>query len=218
MNLQEQTVAELARNIPGATGVFRKYRLDFCCGGDKVLREAAASRGVDVDELTLHLEQLQQSPEGRDWRNAEKAELIEFILTRYHDTLREQLPELVRLAQRVERVHAGHPDCPAGLAAHLTGMKEELESHMEKEEQILFPMLSRGLQGPARHPIQVMRHEHDEHGHALTKLERLTHDMTPPEGACNTWQALYAGLTQLRLDLMEHIHLENNILFLNEEA
>jgi len=59
----------------------------------------------------------------------------------------------------------------------------------------------------------VMRNEHDQHGEALQRLEALTNDITLPRGACNTWRALYVGLAALREDLMEHIHLENNILF-----
>ena len=59
----------------------------------------------------------------------------------------------------------------------------------------------------------MMRFEHDQHGEALAKLEALTNNITPPTNACNTWRALYVGLAAFREDLMQHIHLENNILF-----
>ena len=62
-------------------------------------------------------------------------------------------------------------------------------------------------------PVQVMEREHDAHGEALETLRRMTGTYTPPEGACVTWRALYLGLRQLDQELMEHIHLENNILF-----
>jgi regulator of cell morphogenesis and NO signaling len=62
-------------------------------------------------------------------------------------------------------------------------------------------------------PISMMRAEHVDHGAALDRLNAITHDATPPQGACNTWRALYALLAQFRDDLIEHIHLENNILF-----
>lgn len=214
MNLLDQTMGIIARDIPGATAVLHRFKLDFCCGGARTLRVAAAEKNLNTETLLAALERLQQQDSPAEaWTDAEPAELIEHILTRYHDVHREQLPELIRLAKRVERVHSGHPECPAGLAAHLETMAHELEQHMAKEEQILFPMLTRGVGGMAVHPIRVMRTEHDDHGKALEQLDSLARHYRLPEGACNTWQALYRGLETLRNDLMDHIHLENNVLF-----
>src|SRR5690606_13824954 len=151
--------------------------------------------------------------DSRDWTRSSPAELIDHILVRYHDRHREQLPELIRLASKVEQVHGDGADCPVGLADLLRGMQQELESHMRKEEQVLFPLLARGHAAMAAGPITVMRMEHDDHGQALQALAALTHDITLPRAACNTWRALYLGLAAFRADLMEHIHLENNILF-----
>ncbi|SFH87411.1 regulator of cell morphogenesis and NO signaling [Modicisalibacter xianhensis] len=149
----------------------------------------------------------------RDWQTASIDELIDHILARYHAVHRQQLPELIRLARRVEHVHDERRDCPSGLAEHLEGMHQELESHMQKEEMILFPLLKRGLAHSAHGPIAVMCFEHDEHGESLARLMALTHDIQTPKGACTTWRALYAGLREFREDLMQHIHLENNVLF-----
>ena len=135
------------------------------------------------------------------------------ILERYHDTHRRQLPELIRLAARVELVHGGHPQCPAGLTALLENMQQELEAHMAREEQILFPMIARGMGAMTRKPISLMKQQHDDHGDLLNELERRTRGFTLPDQACNTWTALYRGLAELRQDLMDHIHLENNVLF-----
>lgn len=214
MELLDQVIGTLACEIPGATRVFHQHKLDFCCGGGHSLREAAAKRGVDVSVVAQELERLrEQSKGGRDWREATPAELIGHILSRFHDRHREQLPELLRLARRVEAVHGDKPGCPVGLADHLAFMEQDMESHMMKEEQILFPMLVRGIYAQSLGPIARMRYEHDQHGDSLARLEELTDDITPPAGACTTWRALYAGLAQLREDLMQHIHLENNVLF-----
>jgi regulator of cell morphogenesis and NO signaling len=123
------------------------------------------------------------------------------------------LPELIRLARRVEHVHGDREECPVGLADLLDAMLQELESHMQKEEQILFPILARGHGVRAGGPIAVMRMEHDQHGDALQRLMDVTNGITLPRGACTTWRALYLGLGAFREDLMEHIHLENNVLF-----
>ena len=216
MSLLEQTIASIACEIPGATRVFHKFKLDFCCGGQQPLKDAIAHRNLDAALVVAELEQVQQLPsEDTDWRTAEPAALIDFILERFHALHRIQLPELARLARRVEHVHSDKPGCPLGLADHLLYMQQEMESHMQKEEQILFPMLKAGHNNMVQGPISMMRFEHEQHGEGLDELARLTNDITPPAGACVTWRALYTGLTQLREDLMQHIHLENNILFAN---
>ncbi|WP_062065035.1 iron-sulfur cluster repair protein YtfE [Cellvibrio sp. OA-2007] len=214
MMILDQSLGQLARSIPGGTAVFHKYQLDFCCGGKKSLRDALSDRELNPAAIVAELQALQAQPSiAQEWVNVPDVELIEHILTRYHDVHRQQLPELIRLAQRVELVHGGHTECPAGLAQHLETMLQELENHMQKEEQILFPMISRGITGMAIQPIAMMRSEHDDHGAALADIEHLTRGITIPKGACNTWRALYFGLETLKADLMDHIHLENNILF-----
>ncbi|GLK97350.1 iron-sulfur cluster repair protein YtfE [Achromobacter insolitus] len=216
MSMVEQSLGQLARSIPGATQVFHEYQLDFCCGGKKSLAEAAAQRSLDAGQIEARLIELARAPSHEtDWSQVSVAELVDHILARYHEVHRQQLPELIRLALKVEQVHADSPDCPTGLADHLRAMQQELESHMQKEEQVLFPMLARGHGAMASMPIMVMRAEHDDHGVALERLLALTHGITLPRAACNTWRALYLGLRTFKEDLMAHIHLENNILFEN---
>lgn len=215
MELIDQSLGQLARRIAGATRVFDAHRLDFCCAGNRSLRVAAATAGVDAAPIVDELRTLQGRAAGNepDWGNAEPAPLVQHILDRYHAVHRQQLPELIRLARRVEQVHGERSDCPHGLADHLATMAQELESHMRKEETVLFPMIQRGHGAMAGAPITVMRMEHDEHGAALRQLEALTDGITPPRAACTTWRALYTGLRSFREDLMAHIHTENNILF-----
>jgi regulator of cell morphogenesis and NO signaling len=117
------------------------------------------------------------------------------------------------LAKKVEHVHGEHPQAPRGLAALLQEMQAELEEHMAKEEQVLFPLLLRGGHPMIAQPIGMMRHEHLHHGEQLQRLAELTGDFRLPEGACRSWQALYSGAAKLSDDLMQHIHLENNLLF-----
>ncbi len=212
----DQQIGQIAVQLPGATAVFRRLKLDFCCGGQVSLSEAAAQKGLDPNAVLAELSALQRSdavPEATS-----PSALIDHILARYHDVHRAQLPELIRMARRVEAVHRDSPEVPAGLADLLEEMNEELQSHMLKEEQVLFPMLKAGGHPMVGQPIGMMRAEHVDHGAALDKLHELTNDATPPQGACNTWRALYAGIGQLGDDLINHIHLENNVLFPQFEA
>lgn len=214
MSHAEQSLGLLARTIPGATRVFHAHHLDFCCGGKQTLQTAADKAGLDASQIAAQLDALQDgADEVVDWTEAATPDLVDHILSRYHARHREQLPELIRLARRVEHVHGDRPECPLGLADHLETMQQELESHMQKEEMVLFPIYKRGMGNPSLPPVNVMRMEHDHHGQELAKLEALTNGITLPRGACNTWRALYLGLQTLREDLMAHIHLENNVLF-----
>ena len=211
MSYADQTVAELATSLPGATAVFRAHRIDYCCGGASPLAETAAARAVPLEQIEAELAQLsldapREAPVGT---NA----LIGHILARYHDTHRRELPELLRLAARVEARHAGHAKVPAGLHAALREASAALEEHMAKEEQILFPLMMQGGHTMIAAPIARLRVEHIEHGDRLDRLEVLTHDLELPEDACPTWHALYAGLRKLIDDVHEHVHLENNLLF-----
>jgi regulator of cell morphogenesis and NO signaling len=139
--------------------------------------------------------------------------LIAFILDRFHDTHRRELPELIRLAQRVETVHAAHPECPKGLADFLVELHKDLEAHMAKEEQMLFPALIAGGAGCAPFAIRRMRVEHADHDARLQALKTGANEFTPPQNACGSWRRLYAGCRKLHDDLRAHIDTENDVLF-----
>jgi regulator of cell morphogenesis and NO signaling len=211
--LRDCRLGEVAVALPGATEVFRRFKLDFCCGGDQTLAEAASARGVDLEILEATLQAL--DPADGPAVPLEPNALIDHILARYHTIHRRELPELAKLARKVEAVHRAHAQVPAGLAVALERMGEELDSHMAKEEQVLFPLMRRGSHPMIDAPIAVMRSEHNEHGERLREIERLAHDLRLPADACTSWRALYAGVGKLADDLMEHIHLENNLLFPN---
>lgn len=207
----QQAIGQIAVNLPGATAIFRHLKLDFCCGGQMPLSEAVVAKGLSLDVVVKALSALERTDDTAIPTDPEA--LIAHILERYHAVHREQLPELITMARRVEAVHKGHPDVPVGLGDLLEDMAHYLDSHMAKEESVLFPLLTTGGHALADMPMKVMRMEHTDHGESLDRLLNLTNDVTPPLGACNTWRALYAGIDQFRNDLVNHIHLENNVLF-----
>lgn len=223
MSFAQQKLSELAVSIPGATKIFREYDLDFCCGGSVLLEVAAQQKNLNLAEIEKRLADLQQSKaenNDKDWTSASYAEMIDHIVTRFHNRHREQLPELITLAEKVENVHGDRDDCPVGVAAQLEKIYAELSQHLMKEEQILFPMIKMGNYAMASMPIRVMEIEHDEAGQDVEVIKSLTNNCTPPADACFSWKALYNGINEFIDDLMHHIHLENNILFprvLNEK-
>lgn len=221
MSFAQQKLSELAVSIPGATKIFREYDLDFCCGGSALLEVAAQQKNLNLAEIESRLANLQQQENTeKDWSNVSYNELIEHIIQRFHNRHREQLPELITLAEKVENVHSDREDCPIGTAALLEKIHTDLSQHMMKEENILFPMIKMGNYTMAAMPIRVMEMEHDEAGQDVEVLKSITNHLTPPEDACFSWRALYSGINAFIDDLMHHIHLENNILFprvLNEK-
>lgn len=138
--------------------------------------------------------------------------LIGNILSLYHEKHRGELPVLIELARKVERVHHDVPEAPLGLARTLERIADDLEAHMQKEELILFPAMRQGMSGIAQ-PIAVMRHQHEGHAADIAEVERLTHGFAVPDGACGSWRRLYAGAEELCADLREHMRIENEILF-----
>jgi len=141
------------------------------------------------------------------------SDIVAFLIDRYHMVHREELPRLIALARKVESVHGGHSEAPHGLGDFLHEMADSLETHMQKEEQVLFPLFASGGHPMIGHPIAMMRAEHDDHTDHLSALAGLANGFQPPQDACSSWRALYSGLAKLSGDLTEHIRIENEILF-----
>jgi len=224
-----KSVREMALNIPGATRVFEKLGIDYCCGGNKPLEQACAKQNVSLNLVLSHLSSAlvtRPSEDERHWMVCPLAELSAYIIQQHHAYARRELPRLAALATKVETRH-GHM-YPETHQIHelVDAMSSEMFTHMLKEEQALFPRLqmveeaaqSGATLPPASYgalvnPIRHMMSDHDDTGQALKTLRLLTRDYQPPPDACMSFQALYHGLEALEKDLRRHIHLENNILF-----
>ena len=156
-----------------------------------------------------------------DWRAASLVDLTHHIVTKHHEFMKKELPRIGGLLDKVLSAHgANHPELTT-VGTVFSGLRHEIEGHLAKEEQALFPMIqAMEVSGsvPSRHcgsvnnPIRVMEHEHDNAGEALRRLRELTSDYTAPDDGCATYQSLMAGLADMERDLHEHIHKENNIL------
>jgi len=140
-------------------------------------------------------------------------DLVAHIVGRYQEAHRRTLPELIALAQKVERVHHDVAGAPLGLAEALAHIADELEMHMVEEERVLFRAMRAKADAGLGHPIAVMRGEHRDYAAELDRLQVLAHDFVVPEGACGSWQRLYAGVAELSVMLREQMRLEDEVLF-----
>ena len=214
MNIDKNnTLGEWALEYPGASTVFLKNDLDFCCGGSRTLESSCKEKNLNSDEIMLQVKELSKGKTAPEWKSMTLEQMIDEILESFHKKHREDLQVLIPLAKKVESVHSDHSESPQGLGAFLERLLFELESHMQKEEQILFPMIKSGKGAMATGPISVMMHEHVGHGENLGRLKELAKDYKLPEGACGSWTALYRGVSTLEREIREHIATENNLLF-----
>jgi regulator of cell morphogenesis and NO signaling len=210
----DSTLADLAVTFPAASRVFRRHGLDYCCHGRRPVSEACAERGLDAGSLLSEITaETRPAPGAERWFDRPLPEIVDAIVSWYHARLRAELPLLLQMARKVEAVHAEKESVPRGLAAHLEELARELIDHLEKEEQGLFPILVSGRAGAPAVTIIALEREHADVALALQKTRALTTDLVPPEEACTTWRALYLRLDALEEELMEHVHLENNVLF-----
>jgi regulator of cell morphogenesis and NO signaling len=222
----EMTVGEIAARHPGSVRVFEKHHIDFCCGGKLPIGQACQAQGLNASAVLEEIGEALAVPSGTApesaWESAPLNALIDHIIEAHHAYLKTELPRLGAMLEKVVSKHSErHGDVLLPARTVFAAMRDELDAHLMKEEMVLFPLIrsleAGGVQtshcGSVRNPIRVMVMEHDSAGTALERLRELTSGYTAPEDACNTFRALYHGLSELERDLHQHIHLENNILF-----
>jgi regulator of cell morphogenesis and NO signaling len=224
----QTTVGQLVVERPARARAFERLGIDYCCGGKKPLADACAEKGLDLAAVLAELdrEAIAADPADaeRNWGTASMTDLADHIERTHHAFLKAELPRLEPIAHKVAIRHGPtHPEL-AELYDVFMAFKQELETHMMKEERILFPLcrqLDSAADGPApsfhcgsvANPISVMIHEHDDAGRALQRMRELTNDFTAPPDACNTFRAYLDSLHQIEQDMHQHVHKENNILF-----
>lgn len=218
----EKTVSDLVVERPGRSRLFEELGIDYCCGGGVPLAEACAGVGLDPDEVLAELERQEAGRAEDDSGPASMGlgELVDHILKTHHAYLREELPRLGLLVNKVTNAHGNaHPEL-LELRDVFEKLSAELEEHTEKEEQVLFPAcreLERGVSvfpfGSVEGPIAAMMAEHVEAGGYLGRMRELTWDYDLPQDACNSYRAMLDGLAELERDTHYHIFKENSILF-----
>jgi regulator of cell morphogenesis and NO signaling len=223
------TVGEIAAEMPSATREFEKLGIDYCCGGSRTLGQACAEAHISIDEALARLENglaSAQPASSKDWQNQLLADLIIHITSTHHAFVREESPRIQALAAKVVGVHgSNHPEL-LQVQQVFSALAEELRVHLMKEEQMLFPYISRmeesvlagepappAMFGTVANPVRMMMQEHDGAGEALRSLRAITSNYAIPEDVCISYRTLYQALQDFESDLHQHIHLENNILF-----
>lgn len=226
---KEETLGQLAAKDLRKAQVFKKYGLDFCCGGKKTVKEACAEKGLDVTKVEQELQSADKLPVssralpydewGLDF-------LADYIVNTHHSYVRKNLPDIKAYAEKVFKVHGAHHPELERIHQLVEEVYAELTTHLMKEEKILFPYIKElvsaktGSQssisphfGSIQNPIGVMEADHEIVGSNLEEIRKLSDNYRLPEDACASYSLLYSMLDEFEEDLHLHVHLENNILF-----
>lgn len=215
----DRTLGELVAERPARARIFERLGVDYCCHGRRTLREASTAAGLRPDEVAAEIDAVVDDA-GADIDRLEPVALVDHVLATHHAYLHEELPLLVALADKVRDVHGSrHPEL-ARVAALVREIRDDLEPHLAKEEQVLFPAI-RAWAGGQRafpfgtlpNPVRAMMLEHDRAGELLEELRAATSGYSPPADGCTSYRTLYARLEHLEADTHRHVHLENNVLF-----
>lgn len=228
MNTATSTIRDIVTNDFRTAAIFQKHGLDFCCGGGVSVQEACDKAGLDPSVIETELAGILDAPRDGtpDFKSWDVDFLTDYIVSNHHAYVRRVLPTVRFHAEKVARVHGGrHPEL-VEVASVFERVANELESHMVREEEVLFPYIkSLGaaerdghdvpapMFGSVRNPIEMMEIEHDEAGAAMHRIRQMTSGYQIPSDACTTYSVLFQELAEFEADLHRHVHLENNILF-----
>lgn len=221
----QMKLGEIVNQLPEASNIFKQYQIDFCCGGNRPLKEAAEAQGINLEQVLQQLneayQRLQEMENKQvDWQTIGYSFLIDHILQTHHSYLKTELPEISALVTKILRVHgSGHQEL-AQLHRQFHLLQMDLMQHLIKEEEELFPLIkqyenedSKDLLEMIKNKIEELEKEHVDAGKILKTMRELTDHYFIPDDACKTFRLTYQSLEYLETDLFKHIHLENNILF-----
>jgi regulator of cell morphogenesis and NO signaling len=223
----QDPIGQIVAIFPGASEIFYKYNVDFCCGGDRPLSIAISTQGLDelklIEELNSKYQGFTENNEKFiDWAKETPSKLIEYVVNTHHVYLNMELPKISELVFKILNVHGKHHEELFKVHRLFNNLRTELEEHLVKEEEFLFPLIiqyeeekDEKVRKAALKLIDDLEKEHTGAGDILKELREITDHYSTPKDGCATFDFTYKKLREVELDLFEHIHLENNILFKN---
>jgi len=219
-----QKIGEIVNAFPKAADIFKNYKIDFCCGGNRPLSDAISEQKVNetelMDTINSAYENYESASKDKNWVEAPTSELVEQILNKHHAYLWAELPRISKLMTTILRVHGQHHPELSKVHKQFHLLKMDLEEHLNKEETIQYPAIKEFEKSNSKDDldkaIQIIKDLEEEHtgaGNILKDLRIITNDYAIPDDVCETYELTYEKLQELEADLFQHIHLENNILF-----
>ena len=229
MPTSTQSIREIVTQYPSSAKVFHRFDIDLCLQADLSLEGACQELQLSVDQVLEKLTDSEAQERGgmaSDPATLSLARLVQHIVRIHHHCVRQELPRLAEMALKLAATRGDRAPELAKVAELVEKLRGEMYTHIQKEEQVLFPFISQMDQESivayppshacfrsVTHPIFMMEQEHESADHIVAELIRLTNHFEPPSWACATHIALFSGLRDFEADLKQHVHLENDVLF-----
>jgi regulator of cell morphogenesis and NO signaling len=217
-DFSEVRLSDIVRTSPSSARILEKYHLDFCCKGKRTLREACAEKLLSPAEISLELETNMKSLDAESvmFNAMSPTELCQYIVARHHVFVKQYIPLILFHLQKVSTKHGERYPKMIQVLQLFSEVSSELLQHMQKEEQVLFPMIIEN-KGQAiadfSGPVRVMEMEHEKAGDIMDRIRQITNDYSAPMDACTTHRVCLEELKMFEEDLHKHVYLENHLLF-----
>lgn len=208
--------------------IFYRYGLDFYCNGQQLLKDVIAEKQLDETELLSDLQGIENKCfySATDFKQWPLDLLIDYIVKRHHRMVYNKKDDLLALVNKVLDRHKQEHSELVQIRDSLIESIQELGKHFRKEENILFPFIIKLYYAAQNdktiepmhcntvlNPINQMHMEHEHENQRYRHIIALTNNFMPPFDADEDYIELYNELETFILDLFEHIHIENNIIF-----
>lgn len=229
-NTKDQNIGEMVASDYRLAEVFRNYKIDFCCKGNRTLQEVCENGKLPLEQISAEIQNLQSLTPDRvseaDFKSWPMDLLVDYIEKKHHRYVVSKTPVILGYLKKICDVHGeNHPELYEVFEIFSASSKD-LAAHMKKEELLLFPHIRKMMRsteedapmasphfGSVKNPIAMMMNEHETEGDRFLRIAELTNSYTPPVDACNTYKVTFALLEAFERDLHKHVHLENNVLF-----
>ncbi len=161
------------------------------------------------------------------WEQSSLDALIQHIVEHHHTYLRRELPLMELTIKRATGLRGrGDASTLGPLIRIFRYFRRELELHLRKEEEVLFPLIRRletAFQtgdklprfrfGPLANPIGIMEEDHAAEKRQLERMLALAGNYTGPADVAVLYGSLFERIRAVDADMHRHVHLENEILF-----
>jgi regulator of cell morphogenesis and NO signaling len=229
-NESKTTVSEMVRQDYRVADVFRRWGIDYCCGGNTPFVEVCRTQSLSVD---LIRDDIQKATHTTNISNHLRFEewpvdfLVDYITNVHHAYLRQQVPALFEQVNSFIQGHKKKYPYLEKVLEVFEALKDEVLEHTQKEEETIFPyfkqisytyarresygaLFVRTLSKPFDHIENV---EHRRISALLVALRKASDNYTCAEDVCPNHRVIYLKLKEFDHDIQQHKYLESNILF-----
>jgi len=229
VDMFNRSVADIVKSDYRTAAIFKQYGINYCCSGQLSLREACTIKGIDFKNLEEKLSNVTRNVyinNALQFSNWKIDFLIDYIINVHHAYLDETIPALkLAMISFIDGHKKKFPELEK-LLMTFNDLSTILLAQNKHEEEIIFPYIKqlestyrrKEVYGnlfvrTLRKPVSTLEKENIIIKKLLTEMELLANNFQFPSNACTNHQVIYHRLKEFHDDLVQHKHLEKNILY-----